>query len=87
MTTYEWITTFMVPVTGVISWLAGARMRRNENLRTLQTTIDLLVEKNKELYEEILRLRQENDTLRDEGVKRDNEISELKHQIAKLTKQ
>ena len=44
MTTYEWITTFMVPVTGVISWLAGARMRRNENLKSLQTTIDLLVE-------------------------------------------
>lgn len=87
MTTYEWITTFMVPVTGVISWLAGARMRRNENLKSLQTTIDLLVEKNKELYEEILRLRQENDTLRDEGVKRDNEISELKRQIEKLNKQ
>lgn len=86
MTTYEWIATFMVPVTGVISWLAGARMRRNENLKSLQTTIDLLVEKNKELYEEILRLRQENDTLRDEGVKRDNEISELKHQIEKLKK-
>lgn len=86
MTTYEWITTFMVPVTGVISWLAGARMRRNENLKSLQTTIDLLVEKNKELYEEILRLRQENDTLRDEGVKRDNEISELKRQIEKLNK-
>ena len=86
MTTYDWITTFMVPVTGVISWLAGARMRRNENLKSLQTTIDLLVEKNKELYEEILRLRQENDTLRDEGVKRDNEISKLKHQIEKLKK-
>ena len=77
----------MVPVTGVISWLAGARMRRNENLKSLQTTIDLLVEKNKELYEEILRLRQENDTLRDEGVKRDNEINELKRQIEKLNKQ
>lgn len=86
MTTYEWITTFMVPVTGVVSWLAGARMRRNENLKSLQTTIDLLVEKNKELYEEILRLRQENDTLRNEGVKRDNEISELKHQIERLKK-
>lgn len=77
----------MVPVTGVVSWLAGARMRRNENLRTLQTTIDLLVEKNKELYEEILRLRQENDTLRDEGVKRDNRINELEMQIEKLNKQ
>ena len=87
MTTYEWITTFMVPVTGVISWLAGARMRRNESLKSLQTTIDLLVEKNKELYEEILRLRQENDTLRDEGVKRDNRIAELEMQIEKLHKQ
>lgn len=87
MTTYEWITTFMVPVTGVISWLAGARMRRNENLKTLQTTIDLLVQKNKELYDEILRLRQENDTLRDDAVKRDNRINELELQIEKLNKQ
>lgn len=87
MTTYEWITTFMVPVTGVISWLAGARMRRNENLKTLQTTIDLLVQKNKELYDEILRLRQENDMLRDDAVKRDNRINELELQIEKLNKQ
>lgn len=87
MTTYEWITTFMVPVTGVISWLAGARMRRNESLKTLQTTIDLLVQKNKELYDEILRLRQENDMLRDDAVKRDNRINELELQIEKLNKQ
>lgn len=87
MTTYEWITTFLVPVTGVISWLAGARMRRNENLKTLQTTIDLLVQKNKELYDEIMRLRDENDALRDEAVKRDNRINELELQIEKLNKQ
>ena len=84
MTTYEWITTLLVPVTGVVSWLAGSRMRRNENLRTLQTTIDMLVDKNRELYDEIVRLRQENDMLRDQGVKRDNEIEELKRQVESL---
>ena len=86
MTTYEWITTFLVPVTGIVSWLAGARMRRNENLKTLQTTIDMLVEKNKELYDEIMRLRKENDNLRDDAVKRDNRINELEMQIEKLNK-
>ncbi len=87
MTTYEWITTFLVPVTGIVSWLAGARMRRNENLKTLQTTIEMLVEKNKELYDEIMRLRKENDNLRDDAVKRDNRINELEMQIEKLNKQ
>lgn len=87
MTTYEWITTFLVPITGIVSWLAGARMRRDQNLKTLQTTIDLLVQKNKELYDEIMRLRNENDNLRDEGIRRGNEISELRQQIEKLNQQ
>lgn len=87
MTTYEWITTFLVPITGVVSWLAGARMRRNESIKALQTTIDMLVQKNQELYDEILRLRKENDVLRDDAIKRDNRISELELQIEKLNKQ
>ena len=86
MTTYEWITTFLVPVTGIVSWLAGARMRRNENLKTLQTTIDMLVEKNKELYDEIMRLRKENDNLRVDAIQRDNKISELQREIENLKK-
>lgn len=86
MTTYEWITTFLVPITGVVSWLAGARMRRNESIKALQTTIDMLVEKNKELYDEIMRLRKENDNLRDDAVKRDNKIAELERQIEQLNK-
>lgn len=85
MTTYEWITTFMVPVTGIVSWLAGSRVRRNETIKALQTTIDMLVDKNRELYDEIERLRQENDVLKDQGIKRDNKISELELQIEKLT--
>ena len=86
MTTYEWITTFLVPVTGVVSWLAGSRMRRNQALQHLQTTIDLLAEKNHELYAENTQLRQEIASLREEGIKRDTRISELELQIERLKK-
>jgi hypothetical protein len=86
MTTYEWITTSLVPITGIVSWIAGSRMRRNDTIKALQTTVDMLVQKNTELYEEIMRLRQENDTLRDQGIKRDNEIESLKAEIERLKK-
>ena len=86
MTTYEWVTTFLGPVCGVIGWIAGRRIRRNETIKALQTTIDMLVQKNQELYDEIVRLRQENDTLRDQGLKRDNEIADLRLQIERLKK-
>ena len=86
MTTYEWITTFLVPVTGIVSWIAGSRMRRNDTIKAMQATIDLLSERNKELYSEIAELRKQNDMLRDEGIKRDNKIYELEQQISKLTK-
>ena len=52
----------------------------------IETTIDLLVAKNKELYDEIMTLRKENDALRDEGIKRDNEIAALRLQIEQLRK-
>jgi FtsZ-binding cell division protein ZapB len=86
MTTYELITTFVGPVCGLIGWLAGRRIRRNETIKALQTTIDMLVEKNKELYDEIMRLRKENDNLRDDAVKRDNKIASLELQIEQLKK-
>ena len=86
MTTYEWITTFLVPITGIVSWIAGSRLRRNDTLKAMQTTVDLLVQKNRELYDELLRLRQENDMLRDQGIKRDNEIEMLKDEIERLKK-
>lgn len=86
MTTYEWITTLLVPVTAIVSWLAGSRMRKNSTINAMQTTIDMLVEQNADLYKKILDLRQENDTLRDQGLKRDNEIAELRLQIERLKK-
>lgn len=86
MTTYEWITTFLGPFCGLVGWIAGRRLRRNETIRSLQTTIDLLVQKNKELYDELMELRKENDALKDEGIRRDNRISELEREIENLKK-
>lgn len=85
MTTYEWITTFLVPVTGIVSWLAGARMRRNESIKALMTTIDMLNERNKELYEEIAELRKENADLKSRVNSGNLEIEKLKLQIEKLS--
>lgn len=78
--------TFMPAVTGFVGWLAGTRIRRNDTIRALQTTIDMLVNKNQELYDDIVLLRQENDTLRDNAIERDNRIRELELQIERLKK-
>ncbi len=66
MTIYEWITTFLVPATGIVSWLAGSRKRRNDTIVELQNTINLLAEKNRELYEETIKLRAQVAELKDE---------------------
>ena len=84
MTTYEWITTFLVPVTGIVSWIAGSRLRRNDTIKAMQTTIDLLAEKNRELYTENLALRQEVANLKDDAVKRDKKIEDLERTMERL---
>lgn len=84
MTTYEWITTFLVPVTGIVSWIAGSRLRRNDTIKAMQTTIDLLAEKNRELYTENLALRQEVANLKDDAVKRDKKIEDLERKMERL---
>lgn len=86
MNTYEWITTLLIPVTSVVSWIAGSRMRRNETIKALQTTIDMLVNQNADLYKEMLSLRQENSSLKDEGFKRDLRIAELELEIERMKK-
>jgi hypothetical protein len=56
----------IAPLTSVITWIVARRARNNDMLTKMQQTIDLLVEKNKELYEEVLRLR---DKLAEHGIK------------------
>lgn len=86
MTTYEWITTFLVPITGIVSWLAGARMRRNESINALQTTIDMLNERNRELYEAQVKLREENAELKAMLSSNRREIESLKAEIKNMRK-
>ena len=59
MTLYEWITTLLVPITGVASWLAATRLRQNKTIREMQQTIYNLVEENKRVYSELTEARRE----------------------------
>lgn len=86
MTTYEWITTFLVPVTGIVSWLAGARMRKNSAISAMQTTINMLAEQNSDLYKQMMELRKENSDLKSSMSAADREIERLKGQIEQLKK-
>lgn len=86
MTTYEWITTFLVPVTGIVSWIAGSRMRKNSAINAMQTTIDMLVEQNADLYKKMVELRQENSDLRISVNTSNIEIERLRTEIEKLKK-
>ena len=39
MTTFEWISMLLAPVTGVASWLAATRLRQNRTIREMQQTM------------------------------------------------
>lgn len=51
------ISILLTPLSSIITWVFARRARNNDMLTKMQKTIDLLVEKNKELYEEVIRLR------------------------------
>lgn len=55
----------LTPISSIIAWVVARRARNNDMLQKMQSTIDLLVEKNKELYEEVVRLR---DKLAEHGI-------------------
>ena len=54
----QWGGFLLTPVCSVVAWLAGRRVRNNNTLNEMQRTIDVLVEKNQELINEIIDLRQ-----------------------------
>lgn len=55
----------LTPISSIVAWIVARRARNNDMLQKMQLTIDLLVEKNKELYEEVIRLR---DKLAEHGI-------------------
>lgn len=68
------------PVTGIVSWLAGTRSRRNSVYQELLATIKTLTEQNFELQEKVVKLQ-------DEVIEVRKENAELKAGQAAMTRQ
>ena len=85
MTTYEWITTLAVPVSGIVSWLAATRLRQNKTIREMQQTIFELVEENKRVYAELTDARQEIVNLSAQVARLTLENAELKQLIETIS--
>lgn len=51
------ISLLIAPLSSVVAWVVARRARNNDMLTKMQQTIDMLVEKNRELYNEVIMLR------------------------------
>lgn len=51
------ISLLIAPLSSVVAWIVARRARNNDMLTKMQQTIDMLVEKNRELYDEVIMLR------------------------------
>ena len=84
MTTFEWISMLLAPVTGVASWLAATRLRQNRTIREMQQTIFNLVEENKRVFAELTEARKEIVGLSAQVAQLTLENAELKQLIENL---
>lgn len=74
----------IAPISSVIAWLAGRKKSKNDFLQEMQASIDLLVEKNKELVAEVTALRLENSGLRYDVQRLATENSKMSKEIEEL---
>lgn len=70
----------LTPLTGIVSWLAGTRSRRNSVYQELLSTIKTLTEQNSELQEKVVKLQ-------DEVIEVRKENAELKAGQTAMTRQ
>ncbi len=80
---FQWLTLILPIITGVASWFAGRRVRNNSTLDKLQTTIDMLVCKNAELYNKVVDLNAENAALKKGQEEMKLELQALRKKIMK----
>ena len=89
------ITECLVPIiTAAAGWLAGKRKRRNDALKSMQDSIDILSTENKRLIEdlttvnrEVVALRRENGELKTSVDQLCKENAQLKTEVQDLRKQ
>lgn len=73
------------PVIGtIIGWFAGRHGRKSDSLMKMQETIDLLVEKNQELTEQLVQIKNDNAILKVQQTELKMENEELKKQVEKI---
>ena len=95
METLTFIGTYIIPLfTAVVGWLVGSRKRKNDFLKDLQASINLLSAENKRLLEEItnanaeiVAVRKENEELKASVDRLCTENSQLKDEIRQLREQ
>ena len=98
METLTFIGAYILPLfTAAIGWIVGSRKRKNDFLKDLQASIDLLSSENRKLLadttavnSEIVAVRKENEELKAsvdrlcaENSQLKNEVRQLREQVAK----
>ena len=85
---------FVPIITAAAGWLAGKRKRRNDALKSMQDSIDILSMENKRLIEdlttvnrEVVALRRENGELKTSVDQLCKENAQLKTEVQDLRKQ
>lgn len=74
-------------LTGIAGWLVGRRKQQNDFITDLQSSINLLAEKNRELLDEIISLRQQNAELLSNQAEMKKEMAALRKENAGLKKE
>ena len=91
----QFIGTYIIPlVYAAVGWLAGSRKRRNNFLKDLQASIDLLSSENRRLLAditavnaEIVAVRKENEELKASVDRLCSENSQLQEEVRQLREQ
>ena len=91
----QFIGTYIIPlVSAAIGWIAGSRKRRNDFLKDLQASIDLLSSENRRLLAditavnaEIVAVRRENEELKASVDRLCSENSQLQEEVRQLREQ
>lgn len=89
------IGTYIIPLfTAAVGWLVGSRKRKNDFLKNLQASIDLLSSENRKLLaditavnSEIVAVRKENEELKASVDRLCTENSQLKVEVRQLREQ
>ena len=74
-------------LTGIAGWMVGRRKQQNDFISDLQSSIDMLAEKNSALLKEVVSLREQNAELLSNQAEMKKEMAALRYENAGLKKE